>query len=134
MAPVEINAIGSSGQISLGKQYAGRTVTVEQVAEGVWTIKTAHVIPDDELWLHTPEMRASLDRALEWPASHPRAETDLDALAAEMKRKCWNPPMPVRLDLNNRVFQEHWFALEKEANWQRRSGMQSIVTKDFAEN
>ncbi len=82
-----IKTIGSSGQISLGKQFAGRTVTVEQVAEGVWTIKTAQVIPDDELWLHTPETRAGLDRALEWSASHPRAETDLSALAAKMKRK-----------------------------------------------
>jgi putative transposon-encoded protein len=36
---MEVKTIGSSGQISLGKQYAGRTVTVEQVAEGVWTIK-----------------------------------------------------------------------------------------------
>ena len=84
---VEIKTVGASGQISLGKQYAGRTVTVEQVAEGVWTIKTAQVIPDDELWLHTPDMRASLDRALEWSASHPRAETDLNAMAAKLKRK-----------------------------------------------
>ena len=84
---VEIKTIGSSGQISLGKQYAGRTVTVEQIAEGVWTIKTAQVIPDDELWLHTPEMRASLDRALEWSASHPRAETDFGTLARKVKRK-----------------------------------------------
>jgi hypothetical protein len=83
----EIKTIGSSGQISLGKQYAGRTVTVEQISEGVWTIKTAQVIPDDELWLHTPEMRASLDRALEWSASHHRAETDLRALAKKVKRK-----------------------------------------------
>ncbi len=73
--------IGSSGQISLGKQYAGRTVTVEQVTEGVWTIKTAQVIPDDELWLHTPRMKARLDRALAWSDSHPRSETDLEALA-----------------------------------------------------
>ncbi len=84
---VEIKTIGSSGQISLGKQYAGKTVTVEQVTEGVWTIKTAQVIPDDELWLHTPAMRASLDRALEWSASHPRAETNLSAMAAKVKRK-----------------------------------------------
>ncbi len=84
---VEIKTIGSSGQISLGKQYAGRTVTVEQVTEGVWTIKTAQVIPDDELWLHTPEMRASLDRALDWSASHPRSETNLSAMAAKVKRK-----------------------------------------------
>ncbi len=84
---IEVKTIGASGQISLGKQFAGRTVTVEQIAEGVWTIKTAQVIPDDELWLHTPEMRSSLDRALEWSASHPRSKTDLSRLAEKIERE-----------------------------------------------
>ena len=84
---VEIKTIGASGQISLGKEYAGRIVTVDQVAEGVWTIKTAQVIPDNELWLHTPEVKASLDEALAWSASHERAETGLDAITELMKRE-----------------------------------------------
>ena len=82
--PIEIKMVGASGQISLGKQYAGRTVTVDKVAEGVWTIKTAQVIPDDELWLHTPEMRSNLDRALEWSKTHPRAETNLKAMSKKI--------------------------------------------------
>jgi len=85
--PVEVKTIGASGQISLGKQYAGRIVMVEQVAEGVWTIKAARVIPDDELWLHTPEARTSLDRALDWSESNPRSETDLKAVARKVNRK-----------------------------------------------
>ena len=85
--PVEIKTIGSSGQISLGKQYAGRTVTVDQVSEGVWSIKTAHVIPDDELWLHTPKATADLNEALEWSAAHPRSETNLKAMARKLNRK-----------------------------------------------
>ena len=52
---VDVKTIGSSGQISLGKQQAGRTVTVEQVEEGVWVIKAARVISENELWLHAPE-------------------------------------------------------------------------------
>ena len=84
---MEIKTVGASGQISLGKQYAGRVVTVDQIAEGVWTIKTAQVVPDDELWLHTPGARESLDRALDWSASHPRSETDLKAVAKKMNRK-----------------------------------------------
>jgi len=83
--PVEIKTVGSSGQISLGKKYAGRTVTIEKVSEGVWTIKTAKVIPDDEMWLHTPEVTAQLDEALEWSRSHPRSETDLKASARKLK-------------------------------------------------
>lgn len=85
--PVEIKTVGSSGQISLGKQYAGRTVIVDQSSDGVWIIKTAQVIPDNELWLHTPEARESLDRALEWSASTSRSETDLTTMAKKLNRK-----------------------------------------------
>jgi putative transposon-encoded protein len=31
----EVKTIGSSGQISFGKQHAGRTVTVEEIEKGV---------------------------------------------------------------------------------------------------
>ena len=82
--PVEIKTIGNSGQISLGKEYAGRTVMVEEVERGVWVIKTAQVIPDNELWLHTPEARARLDAALEWSDRHPRRESDMGALGRKV--------------------------------------------------
>jgi hypothetical protein len=85
--PVEVKTVGASGQISLGKQYAGRTVTVDLISDGVWTIKTAQVIPDDELWLHTPEASTRLGRALDWSASHPRSETDLKAVARKVGRQ-----------------------------------------------
>lgn len=84
--PFEVKTIGSSGQISLGKQYAGRTVTVEETERGVWIIKTAQVIPDNERWLHTPEAKASLDRALEWASQHEPAESDLAKLARRARR------------------------------------------------
>ena len=84
--PVETKTVGASGQISLGKEYAGRTVTVDKVEDGVWTIKTAQVIPDNELWMHTPEASAALERALAWSDSHPRAETDLKAIAKKLSR------------------------------------------------
>ena len=84
--PAGIKTIGASGQISLGKQYAGRTVTVDEVEAGVWVIKTAQVIPDNEVWLHTPEMRQSLDRALAWSESHPRAESDLQGLRRRIRK------------------------------------------------
>ena len=55
--------IGASGQLSLGKEFAGRTVLVDRPEPGVWVIKTAQTIPDAELWLHQPEAAARLDRA-----------------------------------------------------------------------
>lgn len=84
--PVEVKQIGTSGQISLGKQHAGKTVTVEEVEGGVWLIKTAQVIPDSEMWLHAPEMAASLDRALAWSEKSERTESDLAELGRRIKQ------------------------------------------------
>jgi hypothetical protein len=83
--PVDVKTIGASGQISLGKQHAGKTVAVEELGPGVWMIKTAQVIPDSELWLHTPEVRASLDRALEWSETHERSASNLRLLERKAK-------------------------------------------------
>jgi len=82
----EVKTIGSSGQISLGKQHAGRTVRVEQVEEGVWLIKVARVIPENELWLHTPSASARLDRAVEWAERNPPAKSDLARLGRKLSR------------------------------------------------
>ena len=71
--------VGRSGQISLGKEYAGRTVLIDSSEPGVWVIKTAQTIPDSELWLHQPEALARLDRALLAMGEAPSA-ADLHAL------------------------------------------------------
>lgn len=71
--------VGASGQISLGKEFAGRIVLVETPEPGVWLIKTASTIPDSELWLHQPPAAARLDRALA-ALDRPPLETDLEAL------------------------------------------------------
>jgi hypothetical protein len=59
-----VKQVGASGQISLGKEFAGRTVVIDSSTPGVWVIKTAQTIPDSELWLHQPEASARLDRAM----------------------------------------------------------------------
>ena len=84
--PTEVKTIGSSGQISLGKKYAGRTVTVEEMEAGVWMIKTAQVIPDNEMWLHTPEVSASLERALAWVANNKPSASNLAALERKIRK------------------------------------------------
>ena len=76
--PPAIKLVGSNGQISLGKQYAGRHVLVEEPEPGVWIVRTATVIPDNERWLHEPAAAAVLQAAMVWSASHPPADTDLD--------------------------------------------------------
>jgi hypothetical protein len=59
---------------------------VEEVERGVWVIKTAQVIPDNELWLHTPEARASLDKALALSERTARSESDRSALSQKIRK------------------------------------------------
>jgi hypothetical protein len=83
---VDVKTVGSSGQISLGKQHAGQTVTVEEIEAGVWLVKSARVIPENELWLQTPSVRKTLDRAIEWAEKNPPRASSLGKLTAKLKR------------------------------------------------
>jgi hypothetical protein len=76
--PPALKLVGSNGQISLGKQYAGRHVLVEESEPGVWIVRTATVIPDNERWLHEPGVAADLQAAMAWSASHPPTDVDLE--------------------------------------------------------
>lgn len=75
-----IKSIGSSGQISLGKEHAGRKVLVEMPEPGVWVIRTATVLPDNEKWMHTPSVKKDLTTALAWAKKTPAKATDLSKL------------------------------------------------------
>jgi hypothetical protein len=75
-----VKTIGANGQISLGKQYAGRHVVVYEQEPGVWLVKTATVIPDDERWLHEAETARKLARALEWARTHPASDANVDSI------------------------------------------------------
>ena len=37
-------------------------------------------IPENEHWLHEPEVKAKLNRAIAWAEANPLSETDLDDL------------------------------------------------------
>jgi hypothetical protein len=75
-----VKVIGSNGQISLGKDYAGRQVLVEEREPGVWFVRTAIVIPENERWLHEPQAASSLQTALAWTAKNKPQETNIDTL------------------------------------------------------
>lgn len=70
-----VKVVGANGQISLGKQFAGRQVLVEEREPGVWMIRTATVIPDNECWLHEPQAASDLQTALAWASANPATET-----------------------------------------------------------
>ncbi|MHB8405290.1 MAG: hypothetical protein ACYDCJ_07700 [Gammaproteobacteria bacterium] len=80
----KLKVIGTNGQISLGKEYAGRQVTVEEVGDEKWLITGVAVIPKSELWLHEPKTAATLTRSIRRAEATPPQDTDLDALEREL--------------------------------------------------
>lgn len=86
-----VKVVGSNGQISLGKEFAGRQVLVEEREPGVWIVRTALVIPENELWVHQPKVKQDLQRAVTWAETNPPQEADpaaiLEKLEHENQRK-----------------------------------------------
>ena len=76
---VAVKMVGGNGQISLGKQFAGRQVLVEEQEPGVWLVRTATVVPDNERWLHEPQAALDLRKALAWAEANPASDSDVDA-------------------------------------------------------
>lgn len=61
-----VKMVGANRQISLGKQFAGRQVLIEEQEAGVWLVRTATVVPDNESWLLMSAARSNLNDALSW--------------------------------------------------------------------
>lgn len=77
-AQPQVKVIGVNGQISLGKQYAGQQVLVEEQEIGVWLIRTADVIPHNERWLHDPAHKMKLESAMAWAVEHTASDNGTD--------------------------------------------------------
>lgn len=82
---VTIKQIGSSGQISLGKEHAGKNVLVDEIEPGTWIIKSGTFVPDNERWLHEPDVSAKIDRAIEWAKKTPPKESDISEIIKKRK-------------------------------------------------
>lgn len=80
-----LKMVGTSGQLSLGKKFAGKYFEVEQQTDGTIVLKPMVVIAQSDAWLHEPEMRLRLAQADAWMDVNPPRESDLDALADKLK-------------------------------------------------
>ena len=81
-----IKTVGSSGQISLGKKFAGQTVMLDEIQAGVWMVKIGRFIPDNETWLQGQDVQAELNEAIAWAEKNPPEDTNFEELEAQIKR------------------------------------------------
>lgn len=81
-ATEEVKVIGSSGQISLGKRFAGKRLKVEYREDGSILLTPVVVIPESQLWTLQEPDASKIRRGLEWARRNPPRETDLEGLLA----------------------------------------------------
>src|SRR5262245_822591 len=77
---VEVKVVGKSGQISLGKHYAGKTLRLERRKDGTLLLTAVTLVPESQLWTLEEPHRSRIDRGLTWAANNPPRETDIDQL------------------------------------------------------
>ena len=77
---VEVKIVGKSGQISLGKRYAGKMLRLERRKDGTVVLTAVAVVPENQLWALAEPDRSRIQRGLAWATKTPPAETDLDDL------------------------------------------------------
>ena len=63
MSNQQVKIIGANGQVSLGKEFAGKMVLIDQVDASTWIIKSGEFIPDSEKWLHQAHNLSKLENA-----------------------------------------------------------------------
>jgi hypothetical protein len=69
-----IKQVGTNGQVSLGKEYAGKQIQISKLEDGTLIIKSGRFVPDSERWLHTEKNTEELDKAVKWAESTPRRD------------------------------------------------------------
>src|SRR5438552_781605 len=77
---IEIKVVGKSGQISLGKRYAGKTLRLERRMDGTVLLTAVAMVPETQLWTLEEPHRSRIERGLNWAAENKPSETDVEAL------------------------------------------------------
>ena len=83
----EIKVVGKSGQISLGKSYAGKTLRLQRREDGSILITSVAMIPESQLWTLEEPNRSRIARGLIWAAETAPSETDMDVLLKRRTRR-----------------------------------------------
>lgn len=82
-----LKTVGSSGQISIGKAYAGKILRVTLQEDGSLLLTPVVVVPERQLWTLHADAQAAVARGMAYAAEHAPSESDLDSLFATAMAK-----------------------------------------------
>lgn len=87
----EIKVVGKSGQISLGKRYAGKTLELRRLDDGSLLLRAVAMVPESQLWTLDEPHRSRIARGLAWAANKEPRESDPDSLVKEKGKRRGQP-------------------------------------------
>lgn len=87
----EIKVVGKSGQISLGKRYAGKTLELQRLEDGSLLLRAVAMVPESQLWTLEEPHRSKIARGLAWAAETAPQESDLDSLVRQSAKRRSRP-------------------------------------------
>src|SRR5438132_10623719 len=88
---VEIKVVGKSGQISLGKRYAGKTLELQRLDDGSLLLRAVAMVPESQLWTLQEPDRSRISRGLAWAGQTEPRESDPDSLLKEKGKRRSRP-------------------------------------------
>ena len=86
-ATSEIKVVGKSGQISLGKRYAGKMLELQRLDDGTLLLRAVAVVPESQLWTLDEPHRSRIARGLAWAAENAPRDSDPDSLVKQKPRR-----------------------------------------------
>jgi hypothetical protein len=87
----EIKVVGKSGQISLGKRYAGKTLELQRLDDGSLLLRAVAMVPESQLWTLAEPHRSRIARGLDWAARTEPRSSDPDSLLKQRGKRRSQP-------------------------------------------
>lgn len=88
----EIKVVGKSGQISLGKRYAGKALRLERRLDGSVVLTAVAVVPESQLWALAEPDRSAIARGLAWAATTEPQATEIESLVGKRPKQVRRTP------------------------------------------
>lgn len=79
----EIKVVGKSGQISLGKRYAGKTLELQRLDDGSLLLRAVAMVPESQLWTLEEPHRSRIVKGLAWAGTTEPRESDPESLSKQ---------------------------------------------------
>ncbi len=86
-AKQKLLTVASNGQISIGKEWAGKHIVIETVSDSVLVIKSGSFTPDNQKVFFTPEAQKSLNEFNDWEGKNTSQKTDSSKVLDKIKAR-----------------------------------------------